>query len=146
MYENDITNSEFVENCSVTASSFITYTIWNIYIVPLSLRSGQSTASCFHLVTFFSNIGHYLFIETSSPAQPGSKARLLSRKFPATKTGRCFTFWYHMYGSSTGELNVYIKHTSHSSLEKIWSKSGNKGEQWLLGNVTVTSPDEYQVG
>lgn len=83
-----------------------------------------------------SGSGHYIYVETSG-IRAGEKAKLLSQTFPATK-GRCLTFWYHMYGEGMGELNVYIKPVT-GSLNKVWSLSGNQGDEWKMARVTLTS-------
>lgn len=82
-------------------------------------------------------------METSG-IDEGEKARLISRTFPPTG-GRCLTFWYHMYGSSMGELNVYNKPVT-GSLRKVWSLSGDQGNDWKMAQVTLDSnSSEYQV-
>ncbi|XP_022790685.1 uncharacterized protein LOC111330143 [Stylophora pistillata] len=86
--------------------------------------------------------GHYLYAETSGIAR-GDKAQLVSRTFPAT-TGRCMTFWYHMYGSGMGELNVYVNITGTKL--KVWSMSGDQGDEWKMARVTLVSKSfQYQV-
>lgn len=45
------------------------------------------------------------------------------------------TFWYHMYGSSIGSLNVYLNISNRLTL--WWRKSGNKGNKWLPGTVGI---------
>ena len=87
--------------------------------------------------------GKYLYVESSSPAQEGDKARLISDQFPAT-AGRCLSFWYHMYGSSTGTLNVYIK-DKDDKWTLLWYKSGDQGDQWIQAKVTITSNLDYKV-
>ena len=37
---------------------------------------------------------------------------------------RCLRFSYHMYGLAVGKLNVY------QGSKKVWSLSGNKGDDW----------------
>ena len=75
----------------------------------------------------------------------GEKARLLSRTFPST-SGRCLTFWYHMYGSGMGELNVYVKPTKGAPMTKVWSLNGDKGDEWKMAQVTlISSASDYQV-
>ena len=54
-------------------------------------------------------VGYYLYIETSAPRQYGDMASLLSSKYIRPTTGACVTFWYHMYGTNIGELNVFVK-------------------------------------
>lgn len=54
-------------------------------------------------------VGHYIYIEASTPRHPGDVARLLSPWYPSDLSNRCFYFWYHMYGPS--EMNgTYIEY------------------------------------
>lgn len=48
--------------------------------------------------------GHYIFIETSSPARKGWKAQLASEPTLASKPA-CVDFWYHMRGYVISKLN-----------------------------------------
>ena len=97
--------------------------------------------SILYLLSLWS--GHYVFTETSGVPM-GEKARLLSRTFPST-SGRCLSFWYHMYGSGMGELNVYIKPQT-GAMKKVWSVSGDQGDEWKMKQVTLTSnASDYQV-
>ncbi|XP_031549766.1 uncharacterized protein LOC116287250 [Actinia tenebrosa] len=89
-----------------------------------------------------SKTGSYLYAEASGPAQAGDKARLLSKTFKATE-GRCLSFWYHMKGSGMGTLNVHIQ--DGNGERQVWSVSGNKGDQWQPGELTITSPTDYKV-
>ena len=89
------------------------------------------------------SLGKYLYVEASSPAQEGDEARLISGQFPAT-AGRCLSFWYHMYGSSTGTLNVYILDKGGKK-SLIWSKSGEQGDKWIQAKLSLTSRVDYQV-
>ena len=53
---------------------------------------------------------------------------------------QCMTFYYHMYGSGMGTLEVKIDGNT------LFSKSGNQGNQWLEGKVNVGhSGSPYQV-
>ena len=79
-------------------------------------------------------LGQYIFIETSSPRTPGQKAWLVSDYF--NKTAECFTFWYHMYGSSIGSLNIY-KQPLGGQKTLIWRLRGNQGNKWYSGQVTA---------
>ena len=97
----------------------------------------------FALIYFCHLPGKYLYVEASSPAQDGDKGRLLSNQFPAT-AGRCLSFWYHMYGSSTGTLNVYILDKDDKST-LVWSKSGEQGDKWIQAKVSLASSLSYQV-
>ena len=48
--------------------------------------------------------GKYLYIEASGKTE-GTAARLLSPVIDDT-AGSCVQFWYHMYGTTTGNLTV----------------------------------------
>lgn len=49
-----------------------------------------------------------MYIETSAPRKPGDKARLKSPLYQDSGD-ICINFWYHMYGSGIGTLNVYAQ-------------------------------------
>lgn len=50
-----------------------------------------------------------------------------------------------MYGEAMGELNVYVKPVG-GSRTKVWSKSGDQGDEWKMGQVTLKNMDsDYQV-
>ncbi|XP_046856415.1 uncharacterized protein LOC124449513 [Xenia sp. Carnegie-2017] len=78
--------------------------------------------------------GKYIYIETSSPRMLGDKAWLVSNYFNTTT--RCFTFWYHMYGSTIGSLNIYQQYMG-GRLKLLWTLSGNRGNQWSRAQVTT---------
>ena len=61
---------------------------------------------------------------------------LMSLKYPSTK-GKCLQFWYHMYGSHIGTLNVQIKRMVGGKPTYIlmWSKSGDNGNRWWIAQV-----------
>lgn len=46
-----------------------------------------------------------MYIEATGKRK-GDKAQLISPTFTKT-SGRCLQFWYHMYGSNIGRLNIY---------------------------------------
>lgn len=82
-----------------------------------------------------------MYTETSAPRKPGDYARLESPAFLATDgNGQCLEFWYHMYGSGIGRLNVYIKR-GNTLGTKVWFQSGNQGNRWLRAMITVQSPN-----
>lgn len=60
-----------------------------------------------------------MFIETSSPRQPGDVARLVSEVFsPLSGTGRCIQFWYNMYGRAVDILKVVVAPQGNKLLSK----------------------------
>ncbi|CAF0853287.1 unnamed protein product [Didymodactylos carnosus] len=87
--------------------------------------------------------GKYLMIETSAPTKPGDRARLKSVVFDGTNgEARCFRFWYHMYGDSIATLNIYLFNASYN---RIWSLSGNRGNNWYEGQVSYVSLVPHQI-
>ena len=84
-----------------------------------------------------------MYTESSAPRRRGQKARLIGPSQPPT-TGSCLQFYYHMYGTTMGTLNVYTR-TGNSIGNSIWTKSGNQGNRWIKARVTVTSQASWQV-
>ena len=74
----------------------------------------------------------------ASLRKPGDKARLLMPQIPKTNA-KCLRFWYHMYGGSVGSLTVYKK-TGSSVGARVWTLSGNQGNEWLVAQITIYSP------
>ena len=75
-----------------------------------------------------------MYIETSSPRQYGDNAKL-EFSVSSSDIGKlsCLEFYYHMYGDTINTLNVYNGNT------KIFTKSGNQGNVWMFGKVTMTT-------
>ena len=48
----------------------------------------------------------------SSYYEIGSNAVYASEYMPQPADGRCLNFYYHMFGTNVGTLNVYIHHVS----------------------------------
>ena len=55
----------------------------------------------------FSGLGHYIYIESSSPRVQGDKADLVSPLIPGGHS-YCLQFALHMYGSHLGSVNIYV--------------------------------------
>ena len=72
-----------------------------------------------------------MYIEASYPRRLGDNAKLHS---PLVRfTGKmCLRFFYHMYGSTIGRLNVMIGGRT------VFSASGNKGNRWIGARITTT--------
>ncbi len=79
-----------------------------------------------------------MYIETSSPRQPGDNAKLNTPSLQFSGK-MCLTFYYHMYGASVGTLNVMINGN------KVFTASGNKGNKWLRAMVNVNLSGMYAV-
>ncbi|XP_077864896.1 meprin A subunit beta-like [Saccoglossus kowalevskii] len=87
--------------------------------------------------------GHYIYIESSNTSN-GNKARIVSPSFSATN-GSCLTFYYHMYGSHMGTLNMYIYNDGDVMGSPVWSTSGDKGNQWNSLMVYLVRQSHFKV-
>ncbi|XP_006900710.1 PREDICTED: apical endosomal glycoprotein [Elephantulus edwardii] len=95
--------------------------------------------------TLGTEAGHFVYFETGVLGPGGRAAWLHSEPLPATK-GSCLRFWYHMGFPEhfyKGELRVLVS-SSRGQLA-VWSAGGHQRNQWLKGQVEVTSPEEFQV-
>ncbi|XP_070566222.1 MAM and LDL-receptor class A domain-containing protein 1-like [Ptychodera flava] len=86
--------------------------------------------------------GHYMYIETND-GEVGDRAWLVSEHLTPTD-GKCFQFWYHMYGDTIDRLTVYIESRSRSRAI-LWREEGNQGNEWFQGKFTVNSSVEYWI-
>ena len=76
--------------------------------------------------------GYYMYIEASSPHQPGDGAKLCSP--PLKFFGiMCLEFYYYMSGATTGSLKVTINDTV------VFSTIGDKGDVWLKASINISS-------
>ena len=80
--------------------------------------------------------GKYVYIETSFPRVQGDNA-ILVKSGLSFSSKKCLTFYYHMYGSSMGTLNVRVGNNLNST---IFTKSGNQGNKWIKASVEINDP------
>ncbi|GFR70351.1 MAM and LDL-receptor class A domain-containing protein 1-like [Elysia marginata] len=82
--------------------------------------------------------GHYVFIDASG-VPIGAKAQFISPPYNDAKIGDvCLHFFYFMYGSNVGALNLYVKSVTQSALgQPIWKMTGNQGQRWIQTEVTI---------
>ena len=78
-----------------------------------------------------------MYIETS-PRQQGDKAVLNSPQLQFSGS-MCLTFYYYMYGSAIGTLNVTIDGNN------VFTASGDKGNMWLRAATDVSFSGNYAV-
>lgn len=77
-----------------------------------------------------------MYIEASFPRSAGDKAMIRSPTYRRPPFDTCaMTFWYHMYGSTIGTLNVYVNYAAKDNL--FWTKKGNQGDVWLSATVPL---------
>lgn len=87
--------------------------------------------------------GYYMYTSSALPRRQGDKARLISPTIKATP-GKCMTFYYHMFGTAMGTLNVYQKTYGRLSFP-IWSTTGSQKSTWLPAQVSLNSASDFQV-
>ena len=104
-----------------------------------STLSGHTGPSTDHTIKDLS--GHYMFIEVSA-RKPNTKARLVSVPLDWSY-GRCFKFWYNMYGAHVNALNIYKHQFSIDTL--IWQRTGNLGVGWKYGQVYINQPGSTSI-
>ena len=87
-----------------------------------------------------------MFIETSAPRVIGHRAVLQSNLFSNSNGINCMNFWYHMYGSTIGTLNVWVQPQGNGTAVQLWSLSGQQGNTWKQGTVPIpTQTTSYMV-
>ena len=84
-----------------------------------------------------------MYVESSFPRMKGDKARLESRLTVTTRN--CLTFWYQMYGETTGRLNVYLRSHGNGAETLIWRLAGSHGNVWKKGEIPIRETYAYQV-
>lgn len=90
-----------------------------------------------------SRSGYYLYIETSRPRKLNDTASI--GLYLPKPIGPCsMRFWYHMYGSSVGSLNIY-KNTLDRGKSQVDSINSTQGNKWMRREVLLTSTSPFQV-
>ncbi|XP_077991418.1 MAM and LDL-receptor class A domain-containing protein 1-like [Glandiceps talaboti] len=95
--------------------------------------------------TFLNKTGKYRYIE-ASPRDSGHTARLFSPHFADPNQEGIsvnFTFYYHMYGSGTGSLNVYFATVESETL--VWSINGSQANEWRFAEINIFTTQTHQL-
>ncbi|CAG5867178.1 MAM domain-containing protein 2-like [Menidia menidia] len=87
-------------------------------------------------------LGYYLYME-ASPMLHGQNARLQSRPLRGARGPQCLQFFYHMYGSGTGQLRVLIHHDGEEVL--LWQRTGEQSISWLKAQVEYKCNRKHQI-
>nr|XP_020470784.1 MAM domain-containing protein 2-like [Monopterus albus] len=87
-------------------------------------------------------LGYYLHME-ASPLLPGQNVRLLSRPMRGSRGPQCLHFYYHMYGSGTGQLSVHLDKDGEDLL--LWQQSGEKSISWMRARVQYQCDSQHQI-
>ena len=91
--------------------------------------------------------GYFIYVDSFYPQKSGDIARITSSKQTKVNKEFCFTFWYHMFGSTVGSLNMYVDKFVGDSFNrtKMWEKDGTQGNQWNEQKITLMSSDPWKV-
>ncbi|TRY95871.1 hypothetical protein DNTS_021400 [Danionella cerebrum] len=73
-------------------------------------------------------VGYFMYIEASHML-PKQSARLKSTELRGSLGPQCLLFFYHMYGSGTGTLNVLLYTGEQETL--LWSRQGEQSISWM---------------
>ena len=89
--------------------------------------------------------GWYVYFETSAPVSVNDNAILTIHDrcgggwLTYDPTRNClFTFAYHMFGATTGRLNIYVE-PKGGSATMAWTKISGQGDKWIVDSVDVRS-------
>jgi subtilisin family serine protease len=81
--------------------------------------------------------GNYVYIEASGCF--GMTANMMSPCVNlATITNPMVSFAYHMYGTDMGTLSLDV-FANGSWTNNVWTMTGNKGNSWLIANVSLNT-------
>ena len=88
--------------------------------------------------------GIYYYVESSTPNYPGKVFTTYTPTFDVSYTpGQVISFWYHMYGSSMGDLEVGIVDANgYQFLDII---SGDQGDEWQIYYSTIPTTDTFKI-
>ncbi len=104
-----------------------------------SRRSG-STPSNATGPTGASEGSFYYYIESSAPNHPSKSAILSSPCFDLSDVpAATFSFNYHMFGASMGNLALQVQSENNPAWATVWSEAGNQGGDWLTADVNIDS-------
>ncbi|XP_066292845.1 P-selectin-like [Branchiostoma lanceolatum] len=87
--------------------------------------------------------GFYMYTEASS-GFTGTTASLTLPTIPSDGQN-CLRWFYHMYGSDMGTLNVYVSQPQYPDM-LVWTRSRDQGNRWLSATTPVfTNARAFQV-
>ncbi|KAL0192804.1 hypothetical protein M9458_011100, partial [Cirrhinus mrigala] len=81
-------------------------------------------------------VGYYMYIEASHML-PKQSAQLMSTELRGSAGPQCLIFFYHMYGSGTGTLNVLLHKGDRERL--LWTRQGEQTASWMKATVDYES-------
>ena len=84
-----------------------------------------------------------MYVESSSPATLGQKARMCSKQFQGPAKKR-FTFKYHSYAVASTKLRVILLRSTGEE-KFLWNTSGLERNEWLNATLDVTNDGSFAV-
>ncbi|CAJ1070841.1 MAM domain-containing protein 2-like isoform X1 [Xyrichtys novacula] len=87
-------------------------------------------------------LGYYLHME-ASPLLHGQRVQLLSSILRGSRGPQCLRFFYQMYGSGTGQLNILLSKDGEVAL--LWQRTGEQSMAWLRATVEYQSDSQHQI-
>ena len=84
-----------------------------------------------------------MYVESSSPAREGQKARMCSKEFKGPAKKR-LTFKYHSYVVASTNLTVIMKNSTGEE-KVLWTKNGLDRNEWLNATVNITNNVDFKV-
>uniref|UniRef100_A0A4W4FRJ6 MAM domain-containing protein n=2 Tax=Electrophorus electricus TaxID=8005 RepID=A0A4W4FRJ6_ELEEL len=79
-------------------------------------------------------VGHFMYIEASHML-PGHSSQLASPELRGSSRLQCLTFFYHMYGSGTGVLSVFLRQADGTKDRLLWQRHGEQSISWMKAMV-----------
>ncbi|XP_077967906.1 uncharacterized protein LOC120341079 [Styela clava] len=86
--------------------------------------------------------GRYAYIEASDMDE-GEEAIIISPKIEKSDSKYCLSFWYHMFGSGTGQLAVIKVEEGAETGNIVFTQSENSGDVWKQAEVTLSGDSSF---
>ncbi|WP_439127663.1 LamG-like jellyroll fold domain-containing protein [Polaribacter sp.] len=87
----------------------------------------------------------YIYAEASNPRDEGDKT-WIQKPFDLTaKENASLSFKYHMDGRDMGTLNVWVSPRNNPNYSKLFTVSGDQGNDWLTGTVDLSDYSNQEI-
>jgi hypothetical protein len=133
LYSEDFDSGfgSFIEDAAPGGTNDLTLSIGGD--TPSDDTGPETTAAC----SGSSNVGEFVFLEGSSALR--DEAHCMSSTIDLTNADGplMFSFWYYMFGSNVGELNVKVNRLFQFSLRD--EQQTANGQAWQQGTIDLTS-------
>ena len=91
---------------------------------------------------FISDTGYFMYLNSNVVSLITNITVMRSQSFQLSQEA-CFTFWYHMYGSTMGSLNVYLETDGY--IDKAWNVTGNQRDTWHQAALNIKTEDVFVI-